>query len=272
MSDGRDVQTGPDDEMRAFLLGRLSDDRRAHVEEQVFDDEEAYDALMSVRYDLLDDYASGRLSEADRLRVEERLLGAGTDDTRVLAEVLARRTARAAGDERGAIAPRPALRRWLPLVAAAAVAVLAAGVSLRLASDNRRLRADLDRAREAATARPVAPPPASPIARVALSAGTTRGAGDVPVVTIAPDAVLVEFVLAVDEPRPEYRVALDGRGGRLWSQRRATRDAEGAIHVWLPRSLLADTGYELLVLDGPTEDAPLLQTFPFQVRGGGVQP
>jgi hypothetical protein len=271
MSDGRDVQTGRDEEMRAFLLGRLSGDRRAQLEEQFFDDEDAYDALMSVRYDLLDEYANGRLSEADRLQVEERLLGAGADDAMALAELLARRPALAAGDDRMAVAAQPPLRRWLPLLATAAVAILAVGVSLRLASDNRRLQADLVGAREAAAGRPVAPPPVPTIARVALSAGTTRGA-EVPVVTIAADALVVEFILAVGEPRPEYRVALEGRGGRLWSQRQASRNADGAIHVWIPRSLLADSAYELLVLDGPAEGAPLLETFPFQARGSSALP
>jgi hypothetical protein len=249
-------------------LGRLSADRRARLEDEIFDDEEAYDALMSVRYDLLDEYASGRLSDADRLQVEEQLLGAGTDQAMALAELLARRPARAASDPGVEVAPRLVAQRWLPLLAAAAVAVLAVGVSLRLASDNRRLRADLDRARDAAAGRSATPPPLSALARVSLAAGTTRGAGDVPAVSIAADARGVEFVLAIGEPRPEYRVALEGRGGRLWSQRQAVRDADGAIHVWVPRSLLADGAYEVLVLDGPADDAPLLQTVPFQVRPG----
>jgi hypothetical protein len=272
MSDGRDVQPLRDEEMRAFLLGRLSDDRRAQLEERVFDDEDAYEALMSVRYDLLDEYASGRLSEADRLHVEERVLGAGAHDAMALAELLARRPARAGVDDTVAVTPRRSLGRWLPLVAAAAVAILAVGVSLRMVTENRRLRADLDRALGAATAPPVASAGASAIARVALSPGTTRGAGDIPVIAIAADALLVEFVLPVGESRPEYRVALEGRGGRIWSQRQAARDAGGAIRVWLPRSLLADSAYELLVLDGPAEDAPLLLTFPFQARTVPAQP
>jgi hypothetical protein len=253
-------------EMRAYLLGTLADDRRSAVEERIFDDETTYDALVEAQYDLLDDYARGELPPGERQQVEARLLAGVKPETLDLSRMLATRGA--VGDRSAAPRPTTAGGTYWPRLLAAA-ATLAVATTAWLAVDNERLRTRLAVSREAST--PPAPtatqPPAAPPApRLTLSARTTRGDGTVPVATLPPDATLVEMVLPVDELHPDYQVALEGPGGRLWFQRLATRSPDGAIHVWIPMAVLRGGVYEVLVFAGQGETPPLVAAFSTRIQ------
>jgi anti-sigma-K factor RskA len=53
-----------------YKLGLLSEDERERTDERIFEESEFSALLEEVEYDLLDDYRSGRLTAADRVRVE----------------------------------------------------------------------------------------------------------------------------------------------------------------------------------------------------------
>src|SRR5215217_9172884 len=60
LSSGNDEVT-----IRKYLLGALSDDDREEVELRYFSDEELFDKLQAAEDDLIDDFLSGNLSQAD---------------------------------------------------------------------------------------------------------------------------------------------------------------------------------------------------------------
>jgi hypothetical protein len=259
MSNGRDPVGTDRDEMRAYLLGSLSADRQASLEEAIFDDDEAYDAVLDEWYDLLDDYARGTLPASERELVERRLLGDRVQNALRVADLLARRRSPALAGE--VAAPLPPRKRDWRLLATAAVAVLAIGTAVRVALDNDRLRNELSRA-----AAPVVPAAdaGDRVARIELTPRTTRS--DAPQeVSIPPSATVIEMVVPVDETAAEYRATLEGRDGVLWTERRLSRAPDGALHVWLRAAQLTDGAYELLVYGGPLPDAPLVAAVPFLV-------
>jgi hypothetical protein len=262
MSDGRDTARRRDEEMRAYLLGTLATTRKAWLEEQIFEDEEAYDALLDARYDLLDDYARGALSASEREQVERRLLDRASEDALGLADLLAARHPPSQAPDGEEKRSRPLDRR---LLAVAAVALLAIGASIWLALDNRRLRVDLARVTSAPADMPRPAGADGRIARLELTPQTTRSDA-APVMTIPPAAAVVEVVIPVDETAPEYRATLEGRDGVVWTERRITRAPDGALHLWLAAGRIPDGAYELLVYRGPSADAPLAAAIPFQIR------
>ena len=229
MTDGRDTARWTDEEMRAYLLDTLGADRKAALEEQIFDDEHAYEALLDARYDLLDDYARDVLSPPERGQVERRLLDAAGESALGLADLLARRQPLPALQVAHDRPSRRGGQRLLVLAAAAAL-VMAVGVATWLALDNRRLRADLARV---TAVPPVVPRPAAAdglVARLELTPRTTRSAA-APEFTIAPAAAVVEVVVPVDEIAPDdprdarraQRCAVDWTRHHACDRRRATR-------------------------------------------------
>ncbi len=60
--------------LRALLLHRLSEAEARALEESLMQEEGVLEALQDAEHDLLDDYAHGRLNDADRVRVERHLL------------------------------------------------------------------------------------------------------------------------------------------------------------------------------------------------------
>src|SRR6059058_3499977 len=59
---------------RQYLLGELSEQDGAKVEEEYFEDDEAFEKLSAVEDELIDAYTLGQLSSAERQRFEQRLL------------------------------------------------------------------------------------------------------------------------------------------------------------------------------------------------------
>jgi len=59
-SSGKDEVT-----IRNYLLGQLSDEDREEFERRYFSDEELFDELQAAEDDLIDDFLSGNLSQAE---------------------------------------------------------------------------------------------------------------------------------------------------------------------------------------------------------------
>jgi hypothetical protein len=68
-----------DQQIRERLLHRLDPVQSDGMDEYLFADETFADRLSDARYDLLDDYARGKLSADERARVERHLLSTPTD-------------------------------------------------------------------------------------------------------------------------------------------------------------------------------------------------
>jgi hypothetical protein len=68
---------------RQYLLGELSEQEGAKIEEEFFDDDEAFERLNAVEDELIDAYTLGQLSSAERKRFEQRLLLSSAQRERV---------------------------------------------------------------------------------------------------------------------------------------------------------------------------------------------
>ena len=68
---------------RQYLLGELSESEGAKVEEEFFEDDEAFERLNSVEDELIDAYTLGQLSPVERKRFEQRLLLSSAQHERV---------------------------------------------------------------------------------------------------------------------------------------------------------------------------------------------
>jgi anti-sigma factor RsiW len=63
-------------EIRRYLLGTLSPEQAAELEERLLSDEEVYEELLIVEHELVDQFLSGELSATDRERIESHFLRA----------------------------------------------------------------------------------------------------------------------------------------------------------------------------------------------------
>jgi hypothetical protein len=78
------MRKAEDDKLaKRYLLGELSEQELAKLEEQYFADDEAFERLGAAEDDLLDAYALNQLSAADRKRFERRLLLSSAQRERV---------------------------------------------------------------------------------------------------------------------------------------------------------------------------------------------
>src|SRR5688572_19090965 len=115
-----------------YLLGDLPEDERVAIEQQYFQDDDLYEALLAVENELAYDYAAGVLTPAERKRFEKRFLSTAAQRGRV-------ERARSVLPGVGPLRPRLTGLWWS--VAAAAALVLAVGgwlvVDLAQRSDQR---------------------------------------------------------------------------------------------------------------------------------------
>src|SRR5262245_51259810 len=72
-----------DRQAKRYLLGKLSEEKRAQVESDYFENDEAFERLGAIEDDLIDAYAQGQLSASDRKRFEQRLLLSEAQSERV---------------------------------------------------------------------------------------------------------------------------------------------------------------------------------------------
>ena len=233
----------PDErEMREFLLGRLSQERRDELQEQFFSDERLYDSLVEAEQDLIDEYVRGDLNSKDSRLVEDGLLATVERNEDL-------RFARALWlAERRRKRPAKQPRHWL---IAAAAAVAAIGISGWFAGQNQKLRNELAESRPAKTApagsvqpalRPSAPGAVASFVLVPQLRGPT-----VPSFQIAANVELVRFDFADVKGSGTYSLQVERNGGApVWTRDGLTPSAAGAITVWLPAQVLTPGNYEFL--------------------------
>ena len=265
-------ESARDDELIRYLLGDLPEDEAERFDERSVVDDEFAERLRIVEDDLLDAYASGRLTGERRKRFEAFYLSSPRRRERA---AFAGRLLHAADQEHAsrhsAIAVLRQAPRWLPWAAAAAVALCVAGGSIylrdarlrtaltdaqtRLAAADRReseLFAQLATERRATAAQESRADAAGAVALVLLP--QTRGIGPVPLVAVGSESTVVPIELALDSAeRPSYEVALRdaATNGVIWRSGAIatvrTRPA-GLLPVAIPATLLKSQHYALDVV------------------------
>jgi hypothetical protein len=247
------------DRLRRFLLGTASEDERRQVEERLFGDEEFLAELEDGENALLDDYAHGRLPDAERPAFETRFLRTAAGRERVA-------FARAASRWPRAGASRWRVAAWLPQAAAVLLALSTAVLGARTVQLGRELREErnrssareLDLARAAEAERsPVAPPDASPAPAFVLGAGGSRGAEGAPELAVPADepAVRIAAPLPPGAPQASYQAVLRTVEGALVWEDAGLQPDRGQILLVVPREALAPGDY-ILTLSGRQEAGP----------------
>ena len=224
--------------LAGFLLRRLTAGESAAISEELFGNGELLRELEDVERDLLDAYAEGRLSDADRHDVDVHLMTSESQREKL-------RFAFALG--------RTSKRHRISTVRLAAAAVLllaATGSALwigRLSAQNQRLRSEMAQLRsrgghdENATA------------AAYLLSPIDRGSAE-DLLDIAAGVNLVHVSLAVESSTGNTaEVRLNTAGGQVKLEQHGApiETIQGAryVSVWLPRAVLSDGSYTVSVVD-----------------------
>ena len=257
-------------QLKRYYLGGLTDDEQRDLEARCFEDDDLFAELMEGQTDLVHAYVRGQMSSTDREAFEKHFLRtpAGRRKVRLTRTVLGAIGELDAGSD-GSRAPVSTTakgspgwlagltwnpgRRWIPVTALAAAAI----VSIGLVVDEWRLRVRLDRltadyasltereqqARQASESERVRadrlsdtlqeiqskPGPATEpfktlagsVAALSLTPGLARANAAAPQLTIPRGVTIALFELAVDaaEPVGSYRVVVETADGReVWRQ------------------------------------------------------
>lgn len=268
-------------ELKDFILSRLNDDDRERLEEALFADDEVFEAMVEAEEDLIDSWAREELSPAERRLVEQTFASRseGVERLRFARGFVSRA-------DGGLLAPVATFRRraatWLPVAAAAAVALTVAGLwiaeerrSSEKISGNGRVALHSPRrtpangtpvtnrpsqpvsvARSERTPAPVAaavaePTPAETIIRpatLALSLAVVRSESAVPAVSLTGGQPL-ELSVALDpqDRYDEYDVRITDANGNVVIRQTATAAANGQAGFELSLPQLEAGVYELAV-------------------------
>jgi hypothetical protein len=266
-----------------YLLGRLTEEEQAEVEDRAFADSDYLAALDAAEADLIDAYVRDELLRADRREFEHRFLVSPQRLRKVeFAQALARVTA-----ETAPLAPpvqqtrtswleffNP-IRPWNPALrfagALGAVFCVAGGtwlivenasVRTRLAEteEARRdleasaqsLRQELSQAQiRAAAPKPAATPSTPLIASLFLMAGPTRAESRIEQIALSRGVQIAHIEIQLDarDDYPRFRAQLQTRSGReilsfAALERKGTGDAQ-TVSLDVPAGLLANGDYEI---------------------------
>src|ERR1700690_3344232 len=69
--------------MRRYLLNQLPEEERSEFEDRLFNNHDLFERLVEVENEIIDSYASGRLSQMERQRLEVQFLNAPQRQQRV---------------------------------------------------------------------------------------------------------------------------------------------------------------------------------------------
>lgn len=270
---------GAQPDLRDFILRRLEDEDREKIEEALFADDSLFESLVEEENDLIDDWARGDL-DPEEGRLVEKTIGAtprGAGRLRFAQRFVA---AAAAAD----LAPVTGFRRrsaaWVPVAAAAGLAVVVAG--LWITQNRSDQGVDGRPAGRQATHRPLqrpAPAPAPPIsetpsrtiagnpapapsiadsaapaaaARLALSLAVVRGEEREAAIEIAPSQPLEVSILLDPLDRYEtYAVTVRGPDGSVIHSSPAVQPVSTAdtptVQVGIPADQLSEGPHEVAV-------------------------
>lgn len=238
-----------------YLLGQMSEPERNEVQERLFRDDEFFETVAEAETDLIDAYASGELTQAEREQMERSILRSPA----------ARKRAEFAAALAGVEATTGTLPsnklvmsrlRWIPVAAAVVLAIAAAALLV----ENRGLRNRIvalqsarpaqDSSRQQSMSPSAALPP---VFTVLLEPGAVRGGG-VPEIAIPPSSQLVELQLDLrGDVHESYQARLSAGAQKIWelSNIPAERKTAGAIlPFWIPANMLSPGQYELVVTAG----------------------
>jgi len=293
LADGR-----PDDEVLVqYLLGTLPETDAERIDELSIADDEVAWRLRAVENDLVDACVLGQLSGATLEQFTSRYLTSPIRRQRVeFATALQSTQIRSAG------APGPVVRRGvLPRWALAAAALIAAVGVGYLALENQRLRdqvneaeaartrgeqtaealrSELEQERSASAARSQLEQTRQPVpsarARSSIQAlvllPLRRGAGDIPIVSIAPGTGELPLRLRLEgDAFPRYQAVVrdSATGQRIWRSGSLEARSDGAnraVAVGVPTRLLRSAYYTVEVLGLRRNDAAeLASSYAFRV-------
>ena len=212
------------EEIRAYLLGRLTDAERDAYEAEWLADGEAHAELREAENDLFDDYVAGRLTAADRQAFEARMAPEAKVRLRVARGLRTRR--------------RSAVRQPLVMLLAACLAI-STGLNAWLAMRG------TPKAGESPVAPAAGPVVAPRVVTVDLPGFVERsGGGGVVRVREPREGDLVRLRMGGMEAGRYAEAEVAGRRGVIWRQK-----VKGG-EVWLPGVLLGAGVYEVSLREG----------------------
>ena len=231
-------------QLARYLLGQLPTAEMHSISDRIFADEQFSKMVEDAEADILDAYVRGRLSEADRLAVEQRLLTSSAQmDKLRFAQALEKRLSPSAV---------PALSRSRRMWQAAAVGTIAAaslGMLLyrdeQLAQRNSQLTGDVARLRMQREA------PRLGGAEISFLLSPELRSGGRQELKLPADADLVRLDFELPAPPARYRVTLQHAGGEMILDQRqilSRRIGEMTyVSVWLHAALLNGGAFEAAI-------------------------
>jgi len=234
MAESNDHHIDDDDAIAQYLLGLLSDEERSAVQERLFQDEDYFDRIRAIEYELLDSYSRGEMPASERALLESTLL-ASAEGRRKLDFARGLATVQASPGKRRA-----------PYLLIAAVVVVATATGLLFTLRNQH------NAVETHTAPPItapqAQPPSAPVVfSVLLTPGTTRGGGEIKRLAIPSGTDLVQLQLDLEgDHQPVYAATLKTTSGtQVWEQAGLNAQSGGSILCRVPDTVFKSGSYEL---------------------------
>jgi hypothetical protein len=254
---------GGDAELRRYLLGQLTDEECAALEQDYFTREDALERMSAAESDLIDEYVSNALAAQERTRFESHYLIPPAHRARV---DMARQLRAAAGSRHPAAGIVPAGPSWrraresmtvLPImwkVAAAASVLLVAAAAVWIAisrlqpqrsvtSGGQTERRGPDRTQERERDAPANSPG---VVAISLSPATVRGASESLPLTIPPGAERIRIVLEGADAGGTVTSALIRKvaGDQVWRVAATAGEAPGELaRLEVPASVLPPDDY-----------------------------
>jgi len=232
--------------LREYLLGRLAESERHEIENRAFEDDTFEEHLREVEYDLLDDWARGEISEADRAVMEKRFS----------AEKLA--VARSMRKRSVLARPPGPSGAWMAVAAGILFCIIPAGYFWR---ETDRLRTELQEAKKQPALSPASAPS---IVTLALNIPSTRGAAGA-VFTIPATTGLVQITMNVEPGYEFYEVRVESADrGVVFSQ--GLRSSNSSLVLNIPASLLRTGNYDFVLSGQRNGSTALLASYSCRIE------
>jgi hypothetical protein len=231
-----------------YLLGRLPEEERQQIAEQLLANDEHYWAILATEEALIDRYAAGELDDGEARLVEARLLNNAQGREKL-------RTARAFEFRRHQAESR-SRRRWL---AVAAILVAASGLGVGVFSLGWR---------PAITSQTPRTTPV--IASFVLSLNMYRGEAAAPAIHLPEGAGMIDFaapLVAADRAAVyEVRLRTPDRGEWTLPARESTDADRLLLHFQVDRAALTAGRYEVEIAAGAGDSRRLIASGPIELR------
>jgi anti-sigma factor RsiW len=282
-----DHDTGTDERLVAYLLGRLDADAREDVEVRYLRDEAFHDELQAVELDLIDRYVQGELAGEEAHAFERAYLHSPASRRKVEFARQLMRSLAADGNAASQVdAPAPPAmptavtrrtppRWWWGLAMTTAALLLVTWLGSRLGDERPDTVSDVPQQATSARPQPAEPgpgveptppsappsaaPPAGKVVTLVLLPTLTRAAGTPPTLVIDDDTVETELQLVLESAGDyqTYQVTVRAAGaGEVWRREGLTTrrlSAGDAVVVRPPTPRLRADDY-LLTVDGVSAD------------------